>query len=447
MELAAGDSLDVSASVRFLSGYQINKDAGMLGWPAGGLSVAPWPVGTLTAEVTGGSSTYDLYELEEQGHYDVALRYDGELLQGEALDRTDVQAALTGGNASCKVERTDAGYALDLAYAEDMGATESGEYTLDLTASYVDENGQTAEAEQAVRFTVEEQTSSLQVKMDDPEKYYVLSRLDEAAPIRVNVTLDGTPLTAEQMAEAEVTAEAEGLDLRTEVLPDQSAFEVSIEPNGDYEPGRYPITVAAKSRDELGRQIEAADETHIRLQTFPQWVWYLGIALAALLIALLIWLYMNMKILPKKIGVKQTTFTVDGNTVTGSAQCVFTGGKKKRGMLEIQTPKYTANPLLKAGFHLDLEAVSPRRVKSSSRSAKVTGVSAINASAVSSIRIGAVQMIKDPGTRKFVRAGGAKNVPLEFLLNNGARCTIVGEVLDPNGGTASVSLVVILRYY
>ena len=447
LELAADDLIDVSASARFLSGYQINKDAGMLGWPSGGLSVAPWPVGTLTAEVTGGSDTYGLYGLEEQGHYDVALRYDGELLQGEALDRTDLQAALTGGNASCAVERTDGGYALDLGYAEDVGATESGAYELALTASYVDENGQTSETQQTVRFEIEEQTSSLQVKLEDPRKYYVISRLDEQEPLVASITKDGEPLTAEELAAVDVTAEAEGLDLRTEVLADQSAAEVYIEPNGDYATGTYPITVSAKSQDELGRQIEGTDKASIKLQKFPQWVWYLGFALLALLIALLIWLYMNVKILPKKIGVKQTTFTVDGNMVTGAAQCLFTGGKKKRGILEIQTPKYTANPLLKAGFHLDLEAVSPRRVKSSARSAKVTGVSAINASAVSSIRIGAVQLIKDPATRKFVRAGGAKNVPLEFLLNNGARCTVVAEVLDPNGGTASVSLVTILRYY
>lgn len=448
IELADGDTVDVSAAVTFLSGYQIVKDGAMLGWPAGGLSVAPWPVGTLSMDVSGGSDTYDLFSLEDQAHYDVALRYDGQLLTPEQMDRTEMQAGLSGGNATYDLVRTDGGYALDIGYAEDVGSTESGDYTVTLSASYVDENQQTSAAEQTIGFTIQEQTSALRAELDAPEDYYVISKLDEAEPLMVTLTKDGAPLTAEQMALTTLTAESEGLQLHTEMLPDQSAWEIAIAPDGGYDAGRYEIAVTASTQDELGREISANASTDVTLQHFPIWVWYLGGLLLLLLLLLLIWLYMNMKVLPKLIRVADCRFSVNGHRVDGIANCSFDGGKKHSGTLTVVSPPYGANPMAKAGFTLQLQGCDPRRKRSSSRGARVRGVSAMNAASTNTLRVSAFQLVKNPTTKKLSQPGAAgAEKPIDFRIVNGTNCSVSATVMNPKGGRSNVNLSVTLRFY
>ena len=102
----------------------------------------------------------------------------------------------------------------------------------------------------------------------------------------------------------------------------------------------------------------------------------LGIGWSAVLIVLFL-LFMGMKVLPRKIRVSKTNFTVGATAVSGSARTEFSGGGKKKGRLSITSPKYTANPLAKCGMVLELEAVDNRWTRPADRKAKVTAVSAV----------------------------------------------------------------------
>lgn len=88
--------------------------------------------------------------------------------------------------------------------------------------------------------------------------------------------------------------------------------------------------------------------------------------------------------------------------MSGSARTEFSGGGKKKGRLSITSPKYTANPLAKCGMVLELEAVDNRWTRPAERKAKVTAVSAVNGSAVGSIKVGTLVFNRDPATGKLV---------------------------------------------
>ena len=201
----------------------------------------------------------------------------------------------------------------------------------------------------------------------------------------------------------------------------------------------YPI--------EIGKLSEAKDSVSIQIQKYPGWVILVFWILIALIIATIIWAFLNTKVLPKRIGTGKCTFSVDGSNVAGSPTCVFVGGGKKRGSLDISSPRYAANPSASCGFRLELEADSPRRTKSAARSVKVRNVTALNPSTTFQ-KINTFKMIQDPVTEKLVRAVGKADAPIEFTIKNNSSCTVTAEVLDvTSGGTTPVNLIVNLKFF
>lgn len=132
-----------------------------------------------------------------------------------------------------------------------------------------------------------------------------------------------------------------------------------------------------------------------------------------------------------------------GNTaVSGSARTEFSGGGKKKGRLSITSPKYTANPLAKCGMVLELEAVNNRWTRSAERKARVTAVSAVNGSAVGSIKVGTLVFNRDPATGKLV---STKKTATTEIGNNRA-CNVSGQVLDSTGIPVPMGLGVTLKF-
>lgn len=132
-----------------------------------------------------------------------------------------------------------------------------------------------------------------------------------------------------------------------------------------------------------------------------------------------------------------------GNTaVYGSARTEFSGGGKKKGRLSITSPKYTANPLAKCGMVLELEAVDNRWTRPAERKAKVTAVSAVNGSAVGSIKVGTLVFNRDPATGKLV---STKKTATTEIGNNRA-CNVSGQVLDSTGIPVPMGLGVTLKF-
>ena len=123
--------------------------------------------------------------------------------------------------------------------------------------------------------------------------------------------------------------------------------------------------------------------------------------------------------------------------MSGSARTEFSGGGKKKGRLSITSPKYTANPLAKCGMVLELEAVDNRWTRPAERKAKVTAVSAVNGSAVGSIKVGTLVFNRDPATGKLVST---------TEIGNNRACNVSGQVLDSTGIPVPMGLGVTLKF-
>ena len=161
------------------------------------------------------------------------------------------------------------------------------------------------------------------------------------------------------------------------------------------------------------------------------------------LLALLIWLYLNMKVLPKRIDVLNTEYSVDGEKVAGRAACRYTGGGGKRGTLTIIAPKCPTNPFAKGSITVNVEAVSPRRVRSASRGLHVVGVSTDRA--MTNVKVGPTQFIKDQ-KGKLVKAGAKADAPVGFDVYNGVKCSMNGEVMDNDGGSVALAMATKLKF-
>lgn len=450
LEMAAGDTLDGDITVTYLSGYTIHKDSADLGWPFGGITFAARPAGAVVLEVTGGQDSYDLSKLEQQAVYQVKLWYDGQAVTGGDLDRTELKGNLLGGNAKWETKKTGDGYEVYIQYYNGSAVdTACGDYTLSLTATYTNEDGQTGVSPDILKnFTLNDDSKGLSAAFELEQDYYVLSELEGAEPIVIRLSADGGPLTREQFETTTLTVDMGGLPYEMVPSPEQSAYVMTLKPDGGIKAGRYKLSCQARGIDSLGREVTAEATESIEVQPYPQWLRYVVVGLILLLLLLLIWLFMNAKVLPKKIGVGKCTFVVDGSIVPGSPNCVYAGGGKKRGSLEITSPKYMANPNVKCGFRLELEAESPRRTRSAARAVRVKSITPLNPSSTTSVHVGSANLVKDPITGKLAKSGAKPNAPIDFAISNNAKTSVTAEVLDVvDGNDLAVSMSVPLKFY
>ena len=446
LELQEGDVLDGRISVTYLSGYSITKDSSQLGWPQGGFHISARPVGALELRVSGGASSYPLSQLEEFP-YNVQLLYNGTPLTGQALERATLSAVLEGGNAGCTAVPGDDGYTVALNYAGSAAETACGTYTLRLQASYTDEYGVTAQSQENVlSFAVEDDGLPLSMEIEG-SGYYVISDLAEDEPLRAVLSLGGAPLTDQQLDAACVTVEGDGLSFQIEPLYGQSAYAVRIVGGGAAVPGKYNLRFHAVSSDQIGREITADAAKKVELSTYPLWLRFLVFFLVLFLIVALILFYLSRKILPKKIALNsaQTLFTVNGDVVQGLAKCTFTGSGKKQGSLLVNTPPYSGSPLVKGGFTLRLQAVSPRRLKSARRRALVTQVIPVNAAALTSLSIGTHTMTRSEESGEVFWTFDGKPIPgpsapAKFEIGGKPSCVFVGETITGDSFTLTVQL-------
>ena len=449
IELAANDTLDLSVTATYLGDYTITRSGQELGLPVGGVTITPRPAGSLMMTVSGGADTYTLAEMEEKGVYDITFTRDGNKLTADELKRTELDVSVEGGVDYEIVEAAD-GYQLCLRHQGAPEDTNLEECVVTIVGTYTNEDGEKAVSDPVqITFELEDEAYKLRLNLDVPKKFLVISALAKAEPMKATITMGGQPLTAEQFALAQLNVNADGLKYIVTPLPEESAYEIAIDPNSKPSAGVYKLDFTATALDPVGREVSADADTKLELQHYPLWLRILLICLVIAVLAFLIWMYLNAKVLPKKIAVAKTIFTVDGQMVTGTADCKYAGGGKKRGSLDITSPRYSSNPLVRCGFRVELEAISPRREKSSSRGAGFRSVQGINASAVNSINLGPAQFAKESNSSKFVKLGaGAKNGQTQVLrLSNNARCNISGEVTDSDGGATSISLIVVLKFY
>ncbi len=446
VDVKEGDQLTGKISVAYLSGYSITKDAADLGWPSGGFVIVPRPAGMLELKLSGGQDTFNLSELESIP-FTATLLYEGRPLTAAELANARLNTAITGGNACCTVKESGDVFAIFLQYAGTGADTECTDYEMTVSAAYTDEFGVEAVSNDVVvSFDVEDDGFGLDMDIEG-KSYFEIPKLSESGYLRVVLSADGEPLTDEQLARTVLRIDGDGLTCEAEPLYGESAFNVRIKDDSKAQSGKYKLNVTAVSQDQVGREITAEGRKTVELNNYPQWLWILLAILIILVLSLIIFLILNAKVMPRKIGVvpAQTRFIVDGEVINGSVKPNYSGKGKKSGSLQIATPPYSGSPLVKGGFNLTLQAASPRRVKSSRRRVRVTVMSPSNTAALQSLTIGTHTLTKlDEGDgitwmldSKPVPSASA---PTNFEIAHKATCVFAGETIDGTSFMLSVQL-------
>ena len=399
-----------------------------------------YPSHAFTLELECPQTQYVVTQLEAGLPLRAKLLWDGVPLSAEQMAGLDFTA--DGGALPLDLEKLPEESAVLIRIRPDKALPE-GNFVISAAAELTDELGRPIPSRGEAQIELQYPTHTFRLELENPQGYYVISQLAEGEPLRAELLLDGAPLTPEQMDQVSFVLDDGGLKLDTEKLPEESAWRIRIRP-GAQPKGRHTIRVSAQLEDELGRPMQDEAKAAVTLQTFPAWVPWVLAALILLLILLLIWLYLNAKILPKAIRASSTVFTVDGTSVPGTAICEFRGAKKHKGDLSVKLPKYSANPGVKAGMSFQLEAISPRRVKSAARRAKITSISFINGTSIDSAKIGPVAFIKNPTTNKLERkgavAGKDKKEPPPIEIGTNTSCIISGTLYDNTTYSANVKL-------
>lgn len=431
IELKAGSELDAGFTVRYLDGYSIYKDSKALGWPDGGIQIGVRPAGDTRLEVSGGSRSYLLSELEQEAVYNVALYYEGQKVIGDGFNAVGpLEVKLDGGNAKIDVQQTGEGWTVSLKYNGTAAETQTGDQTLTFQTSYTNEDDQTAQSNVVQKeFEIEDDSMALKLKIRMDQDYYNLTALEDAEPIILRLTAGGDPLSKEQFDAAKVQVTVGGKTVTAQPDAAGSAYIVPATELAGLEPGKHVVKAVVEGIDTLGHPAHAEDTDKLEVQNYPVWVrWLFWILLIALII-FLICAYLNAKRLPKSAMIvpDSCVFTVDGETVTGDPSIKKPGFGQKKGSLTVQSPDYMLNPLALCGFTLDVVANTPRKVRSASRNAQVVNVRAADPN-TTMVMIGGSQFLMDPEKGMLYEAGTDGSAPIDFSIGGTTNFVVMSEI-------------------
>lgn len=150
---------------------------------------------------------------------------------------------------------------------------------------------------------------SVEAKVLQPQSWYVVRDHENWKPIKVNMALNGAPLTAEQMARVTPDVVLDGSKApayRVEIKPDESSFYIYIgsDESGSFvepETGSYKLKASAAYIDEYGNNVSDSSDVRFDIQIYSKvWKWLFWIFLIVLLIALIA-MILNKATLPNSI--------------------------------------------------------------------------------------------------------------------------------------------------
>lgn len=387
LQVEAGQTVDVTITATYLSGYTITKstkDQSLSGIFSRPLEIQSRPVGELELRVSGGQDVYKLSALGEEAVYTAEVWYDGEKLTGSALKQVTPEVSVQGGELGWELDQTGDGFRLTLDHKGDPADTVCGAYTVTLGGSYLTEDNLTATAqEESLSFTIEDDRFGLSAEFDLEQRHYVSYRLGEGKPILLRIAKDGQPLTAEELAQVQVDLDMDGLQYSQRLLSGESAVELTLDGEQKADKGRHPLTAAVTMVDPLGQPLTANAETSIQIQPYPAWVPWLIALLILAVIALLLFLFLNAKVLPKSIYVYDTRYSVGGRAVTTDADSDYHKFNAKSGKFSVSSPRNPNYPAVSCSVDVDI-APRDKRIKvirnklthGSSRSALITNITA-----------------------------------------------------------------------
>ena len=279
----------------------------------------------------------------------------------------------------------------------------------------------------------------LKLKLTANQNYFQISELESAKPMRAKAILAGKALTAEEMQKTQFSvniADKKGNVLDTscyevETFPNESAWEIKLKDSSALSNGKYTVQASIVMRNHSNEEVTAADSERITVSSFPKWLVPAAIVLGILILLLLIWLFMNMKVLPKGATFINTKFMVDGDSISGLATVRFSGGGKKRGSITITSPRVSGAGSAKCSLTMSVEAASPRRTKPSKRMLFIKSISASPGNGrIQTITIGATQFKWSPADKKYIKQGGKPGAPISVRAGNMARYGLSGQTIN-----------------
>lgn len=274
--LETGDTFDASMVVTYLikdndekSGYKIYKDSSDFGWPAGGITVQKRQAGKLELKISEGQQTYPLVALEGGKPFRAEVRYQGELLTGDALKQVELNWDPSKSGADVKKVFKDDHYDLVLMHKDPSAPdkTPSGQFSFPVTAQYAPPNTEETQSEpETVSYTITDDRAPLSVTITNVQDEYKLDELDDAPPIRIEIRSEGKPLSPEEFNKLEdAPLDFFGEMIQPEKLPDESAYLLRLKKTDAVKPGEYELTFWVTQIDAIGRKTEAEDKAIIRI--------------------------------------------------------------------------------------------------------------------------------------------------------------------------------------
>lgn len=423
LAMGANDTLDVNGSVTYLKtkarplGYTEYYTSADLGWPSGGLTFAPPPAGYLEIKITGGESSYNLTSFDANAPvYRVEFIYEGAALSGSDLDRVDASASVSGGSVGCKLEKDATGYYVTTSLTTSLLDAQVGNYEITVSGTYTNEDGlNTNTPSAATGFELVDNSGQITMELDVQQDYFLIKDLENGKPIKVKLLLNGVPLTDEQLANTKLTTSVEGLTLKYEPVNGESAFKVWIDPDHKPEPGKYKITIGASTKNEIGREVYSEQETKVQVRNLPQWLRVLIPIVSILAVLILIWLFMNMKVLPKKLRMTDITFMVKGKRIESTLDGVRYSGKGKRATISITTPDYQDYRASISAI-VSAEAISPRYLPSSKRKLKITDIKILDEEGIRNFSFDGNNYTWHAASGKYLASGASPEDPFEPFL-------------------------------
>lgn len=264
-------------------------------------------------------------------------------------------------------------------------------------------------------------SDKLKVKAEvtQPKNWYRIKDHEDWEPIKINVTLNGEPLTDEQMASLQWKIKpSDSLEYRMETLPGESACNLYIaqDANGEYvepETGSYSLKAEAVILDEFGREISDKDTARFDIQTYSAiWKWLIYVVEFLILLALILF-YMSRKVLPKGILLDRMEFTVLGRPMDNGGEISYSRKGKSLAIDSIPVPHKMA-----AECHVVFSLIPIDRRWTPSRSRRI-GIVAVDAMGmgVTGIKVDGVMFEKKmPDAVWVVR--GAEDEPINEKVKN-----------------------------
>lgn len=443
ISLKAGDELTASISADYLSGYHLEKSSDELGFPEPALTILPRPFDPedFTLTLSGGQSEYPLSQLEELGHYTLSATFKGNPIKaGTGPNSFEPRLEIKGGNVIAEVgaPNDDGSVDISLKYNGSALETDTGDFKLLYSITYTDENGEKGTSgTQEQPFTVVNDGYGLRASLEASQTYYRVSELEQGKPLILHLSKDGAPLTDEELAAVQLEINADGLGYETEMLAGQSAYAIHLKNADGLKTGKHTIRAAATCTNVLGQSVRGEDSVKLEVQTYPLWLRWLIIGLILLLLALITFLILNHKVLPKTVmGNGDADFNIGGKQIEDRARISY---KRSSKTLEINPPDASVYPYVSCAAKLALEPVSPRRVRSAKRQMRVTKVTAN--SDISSVEVGASVYEFDKETGAFVKEGNSPT-----LLSSNSVITVNGTAMNPAGRKKTAILSQQLRF-